>query len=261
MKLSSKFLLAISVFFLISCNKGFEQSKLDASNSSDSGNNSAGSSTDPGNLNPNDPLSQVSFKGKQTNGQGAGRLIFEIDQANQALIMILPIPNQIFMLMGVTKNHNFPELEGAKFLPYTASDGSKNVAVSVPLKYIVRDGVFKQKSLSNTLPNGDRLPAFPDGEGASFALSVNKSATIHLYIGISAAAAFIETPDWNQFFNCNDFPICFPLGPWEVKNEAQTEILGYVALIAAKSQFNSGAYVTAQFPPELARFLDDHLKY
>jgi hypothetical protein len=241
---------------LISCNNGFKQNTLDSNDNQNTNNGKSGF----GSVTPDNPLLNVDYKGRQVQGQGAGRLIFEIDQVNQALIMILPIPNEILTIIGLGKPIDFPELPGAKFTTYWG-DGANNVAVRIPLKYIVRHGEFKQKPLSNYLPNGDKLPAFPDGEGASFALSVNKSATVHLYIGVSAAAVFIETPDWNKFFNCGGLPICFPLGPWEVKNEAQTEVLGYVALIAAKSQFNSGAYVTAQFPEELARFLDDHLKY
>lgn len=257
MKSIYKILVLFTALNLIACGKGFQNSTKASAGDQNTPNQGQDVSTPP----TSDPLQDVQFKGRINNGgslAGQGQLALEIDRPNQALILILPVPAEILPFIGPIVEMPIPDLPGAKVMPY-----NKQIAVSVPLKYIVRGGEFMDKNFSNLLPNGDILPRFPAGEGAGFALKITKSYVVNVYIGVSAAAVFIETPDWDSFMNCSQLglPICPPLGPFEVRNEAQTEVIGYTALIPAKSSFHSGVYVASEFSAPLARFINEHVRY
>jgi hypothetical protein len=245
---SSIKILAIALFLTgsLGCNKGLN------SQSSDSGAPNNGQQTTP--VDP--AIMDLAFKGIQAQGDKVGRVVLELDRPNEAVILVLPLPTEILAAVGSVPSMAFPNLPGASL--FLRPDGT--LAVSIPLKYLVRNGQYIPTTALHTLPSGDPLPAFPAGEGAEFGLDISAKYKIHLYVGVSAAAVFIETADWDSVLNCKSLPICPALGPWQVRNETDQEILGYVAFVYAKSTFHSGAFVTAQLPPALARFIDDHIK-
>jgi hypothetical protein len=247
MKSQIKNILLISLIIAgTGCSKGFSGSQLSPTDNITQGD---------GTINPN--LQKVSYKGTQAQGDKVGRLILEMDRINEAVVLVLPLPTEILALLGPIPSIRFPDLPGAHL--DVRPDGM--LAVSIPLKYIVRNGKFKDPSFQRLLPNGDPLPAFPAGEGNGFALEITRKYKIHLYIGVNAAAVFIETPDLDKTLNCGNSPICPPLGPWQVLNENGQQIIGYVSLVYSKGNYHSGAYVTGQFPDGLAAFIDDHLRF
>lgn len=239
------------VMCIMACGKGFSSSSAPTSST---GSGNSGQSVPDGTVNPD--LQQISYNGKQAQGTGAGRVLLELDKVNEAVILILPLPTEILAFIGAIPSMEIKDLPGSKVF---FKDGK--LAVSIPLKYIVRNGSFKQGRAQNLLPNGDPLPAFPAGEGAGFAIQITGKYKLHLYVGVSAAAVFIETPDWDKVLTCGNLPICPALGPWEIRNELGNEVLGYTAFVYAKSGYSSGAFVAATFPDSLARLIDDHLRY
>lgn len=251
--LSVKTWMPITIaLFSISCAKGFNGSSTSTSSSSQS---SQSNGTDS-NSQQNTQLSTVDFTGYQAQGDKVGRLMVQLDKANEAVILILPLPGQILSLLGGLATTQIPNLPGAKLVVMP----DKSIGISIPLKYIVRNASFKDPQFQNTLPNGDTLPAFPAGEGAQFALQITGKYIVHVYVGVKAAAVFIETPDWDSALDCGSLPICPSLGPWEIRSQNKQQILGYLAFVLKKGAFHSGAYVTTQFPDDLARFIDDHIK-
>ena len=256
MKGYSKFLILGTALSLMACGKGFQSSSVGSTSSGNTGQNVPGVGNSPaGNA---DTLPGLVYKGRPVSGgtvAGQDQLTLEIDHAHEAMLLILPVPAEVLPFLGPIISMEFPDLPGAKIIPY-----NNKLTVSVPLKYIVRGGQLRDPSFNNLLPNGDTLPAFPAGEGSKFSMTVRNGYVMHLYLGASAVAAFFETPDFDSFLNCQGLPICFPLGPFEIRNEAKTEVLGYVALIAAKLSFHSGVYVASKLSDELARFIDDHVK-
>jgi hypothetical protein len=245
--------LLLAMMSLVACGKGFQ-------NSGSSATDLAGQTT-PGTVGstPNPALSQIAYQGIQSQGADAGRVILELDRINENVVVILPLPSLVLGFIGQVQAINIPSLPGAQFIP--RQDG--NLAVSIPLKYVVRDGQFQTPGTQNSLPNGDPLPGFPSKEGAEFGLDLNGSYKVHLYFGVKAVGVFIETPGWDSYMNCQtlNLPICFPMGPWAVNNATGNEILGYVSFVYAKGVYHSGAFVSTIFTPELARFIDDHIKY
>jgi len=135
-------------------------------------------------------------------------------------------------------------------------DGSSQMGVTIPLKYLLKGaalGNFTQ------LPNGDPIPFMPAGEmtGVEVDFPQNSKYRLHLYLAVSAAAVFIETPDWS-------FPpevallgtIGFP-----VKNVSKTQINGYFAIVPNKGTFASGVYVASRLPTDVAILLDDLVRF
>jgi hypothetical protein len=243
---------------LTACGKGFENYTA-ASSVSDNGKTSTPGGGDTGG-NPPNPVndSLPVYKGRPTSGgavAGQGQLLLEIDRANEALILVVPIPVEILPFLGVIVEKSIPELPGAKVFPR-----GQQLAVSIPLKYIVRGGSFRDPQFNNLLPNGDRLPNFPAGEGANFSLAITGKYVANIYLGAGAAAVFVETPGWDSFMKCSGLS-CLLFQPFPIKNEAKTKILGYVAVVPAKTVYHSGVYVSSVLDDNLARFIDDHLKY
>jgi hypothetical protein len=267
MKVLNQTLIAALVlgsgFGLTACGKGF-QNYTAANSTSENGKTNVPSDGDPGGggdggatPNPiNDSLPV--YKGRPTSGgavAGQGQLLLEIDRVNEALILVIPIPTEILPYLGVIVEKNIPELPGAKIIPR-----GQQLAVSIPLKYIVRNGQYRDPQFNNLLPNGDRLPNFPAGEGANFSLSITGKYVANIYLGAGAAAVFVETPGWDSFMKCTGLS-CLLFQPFPIQNEAKTKILGYVSIVPAKSVFHSGVYVSSVLDDQLARFIDDHLKY
>lgn len=254
-----KIIILSAALSLAACGKGF-QSSTNSSSSSNTGLTAPGTTPgdSSGNGNQTDTLPGLDYKGRPVSGgtvAGQDQLTLEIDHKNEAMLLILPIPAQVLPFLGPITTMEFPDLPGAKVISYNSK-----LTLSVPLKYIVRGAELRDPNFNNLLPNGDRLPAFPAGEGSRFSMTVRNGYVMHLYLGASAVAAYFETPDFDSFLNCQGLPICLPLGPFEIRNEAKTEVLGYVALIAAKQTFHSGVYVASKLSDELARFIDDHIK-
>lgn len=186
---------------------------------------------------------KVEFNGYQAGGTKNNSLVIQIDKAHQSLLFVLPIP----MIIPILSQIEIPNLPGAYLTSYSKPNGGGDVlAVSIPLRYIIKDGVFMP---SEKLPSGDNLPYVPAGELPGFAIQFPQMPNyqIHLYIGVNVAAVFAELPN-----------VGLPIGfLFPVKNQTKTKVIGAVGYVMPKGGFPGGVYLAAQLPPELARVIDN----
>lgn len=195
---------------------------------------------------PGNSWEKVDYQGKADGGPNNEKLVVYIDKVNQALILVLPIP----VLIPIISPMPIDKLDGAKLTSFTNADGSQNMAISIPLRKIVRGGAFTP---NERLPNGDPLPFVPAGELPGFGIEFPqmRNYQIYLYVGVNVAAAFVELPDVG-------LPITF-ISP--VKNKAKTKVVGAVGYVAPKNNYDGGMYLAAQLPAELARTIDDLIRW
>ncbi len=189
---------------------------------------------------------KVEMNGFQSGGSNDGHLVVYIDKINQSLLLVLPIPMLIPNLAPVP----IPELAGAFLTSSTNSQGEQSVAISIPLKLLIRQGAF---AANERLPSGDDLPFVPAGELPGFAIDFPQMQNyrIHVYVGVDIAAAFVELPDMG-------IPMGW-IGP--VKNTSKTKIIGAIGYVLPKPNFMGGMYLAAQLPGDLARAIDDLIRW
>ncbi len=193
--------------------------------------------------------SQVDMDGYSQGLDTKGKLVVQIDKANQAIVLVLPVPSFLFMPF-TDKQVDVPDLDGAYFTSYETASGDKQLAVHVPLKHLIKGGEFTDPK---KLPNGDPLPYIPAGELAGFAIQFPNQPKyqVHLYIGVNVAAAFVELPDM-------DVPINYVA---KVKNKDKTKEIGAIGYIAPKGNFDGGLYLAAQIPKDMAIVIDELIKW
>ena len=143
---------------------------------------------------------------------------------------------------------DIPQLKGAKIKAYTDANGKGQVAISIPLQYVLH-GVSGIPS--SALPNGSPLPAMPTGEAPSLAFSLNNNSEnkVRLYIGVDAVGMFIESS-----YIPNYLGLTLP-----IKNKDKTKILGYFTIVPKVGTYNGGLFVALPIPNSIAKIIDDHL--
>lgn len=168
----------------------------------------------------------------------------DLDKVNDALIIGLPIPAGPFTQLNV----DIPQLKGAKIKTYVDANGKGQVAISIPLQYVLH-GVSGIPS--SALPNGNPLPAMPTGEAPSLAFSLNNNNEnkVRLYIGVDAVGMFIESS-----YIPNYLGLTLP-----IKNKDKTKILGYFTIVPKVGTYNGGLFVALPIPNSIAKIIDDHL--
>lgn len=238
LKTTALVLTAISALAILpSCTGGFQPSALTASNSSQ--NTETGTS-------PAQPSAydQLDMEGYVSGGSYDNNFAVKLDKANNALIINLPIPAGPFSNLYV----DIPDLSGAKIKSYYDSNNKPQVALSIPLKYVLR-GVTTLPAAK--LPNGNPLPAMPSGEAPSLAFGLNQNSEnkVYLYIGVNAVGLYLENSYIPEYLGMT-FPI---------KNKAQTQILGYFTIVPKSGNFSGGLFTSFPLPNEVAKIIDDHL--
>ncbi len=241
----SKLLLCIATSLMISsCGPKSGFNSGDSSSTTTDGTNNG--SSNPGNQSPS--WDQVDMDGYPTSMDFAGQLVIQVDKKNQALLLILPIPS--FVFLPFVSKLEIPEVEGAFFTSYKNSKGDKQLAISIPLKTVIKGAAFLP---NQRLPNGDALPYVPAGELPGFAIAFpqNPNYRVYLYIGVNIAAAFVELPD-----------ISVPIsGVFPVKNSSKTKEVGAIGYIAPKVNYNGGLFLAAQIPDRMAVIIDDLIRW
>lgn len=200
----------------------------------------------------------VELQAKSTGGPYSNLTVVYIDKVNQAILLTLPLP----VYVPIFTSLEIPEIPGAKFVNYTFPNGTKSIAISIPLKYLMKRGQFIGGS---TLPNGDPLPYIPEGELPGFALSFppNPNFRIFLYVGVNAAAAFVEVPG----LDLPSFPLSWlPFGGgWntsvKVVNKAAQQEVGYLSYVGKKGIYPGGIYLAARLPVEVANVIDNLIRW
>lgn len=189
---------------------------------------------------------KVEMNGYPAGGNYDGRLVIYIDKQNQSLLMVLPIP----VLIPIIAQVPIPDLEGAYLTSHEDSNGGKSLAINIPLRHIVREGKFMP---DQKLPNGDPLPFVPAGELPGFAIEFPQMPKyqIHLYVGVNVAAAFVELPDFGLPFGWTS----------KVKNQSKTKVVGAIGYVPPKNNYDGGMYIAAQLPDDLARVIDELIRW
>jgi len=239
---TSIFLTAIlSAALLTSCAPAFKgtasQSKAGGDNSSNGSNPDSGSNDDAWN--------KISVEGAVQGGEHDQEKAVSIDKERKELVLLIPMPPN--PLVDSNLNVPIPEIPGARLGFETQPDGSKALALRIPLERLLRGIEFLPPS---RLPNGDPLPAIPDGELPSIAVKISRWADVKatIYLAPSVVGVFVNTPFDPKF------SFTFP-----IKNKAKTRTWGYLSTVPKKDAFDGGIFLSFVMPEDLARFIDDHL--
>jgi hypothetical protein len=235
-------------------NNGFQSIDAALKGTTDDNNGQGG-----GDNSKNADWNQVDMDGYSQGLDTKGKLVIMIDKPNQSIVLVFPVPSFLFMPF-TNKQVPVPDLDGAYFTSYETADGSKQLAVHVPLKHIIRDGQFTDPK---RLPNGDALPYVPAGELAGFSVAFPNQPNyqVHLYIGVNVAAAFIELPDFD-LGNLGDLGGIVNLNYIaKVKNKDKTKEIGAIGYILPKGNFDGGLYLAAQIPKDMAITIDELIKW
>ena len=206
-----------------------------------------GSSPAPGEIaNPDLSWSKVDMNGYPSNGTDGGKLVLQVDQANQALIFLLPLPANLPVMVPATA---IPQLPGAAITMVTDTSGKQRLALKIPFRYIIKGANLGP---GQTLPNGDPLPFVPAGELPGFSINLPQlSKPVHIYIGVNVAAVFFEVKGMN-----------LPIGLlYPVKNKDKTKVIGAIGYIPDKGSYNGGMYLAAQLPTETAQLIDNLIQW
>lgn len=245
-------LMATTLLAACSKNGGFESS-LPASTSD---NSSLGTTTPPGNTPTTPtPTSPSAFEKLDLNSYVSGtsyenEKAFTLDKANNALLLYLPLPPGPFSNVYI----DAPNVKGVKITTVLDSQQKARVAVSIPLKLIIKDKIRTLPS-ATTLPDGRALPMMPSGEYPSLGLVLNQNSDnkIYLYIGVNAVGMFLESSYFPSYIG-----ITAP-----VKNQAGTRTLGYFTIVPkagnSADAANGGLFLSVILPNDIAKIIDDHL--
>lgn len=190
-----------------------------------------------------EPIAKA-MNGKVDGSPMNGKLMVQVDPTNQALVFYLPLP--LNLINFPVQSIDIPQLPGASIFKVDQPDGTTQIGVRVPLKYLLNGA---QLAAKNNLPNGDPLPFMPimGNIGVDIPMPGTPGMTLHFYMSANAAAAFIELPQivlpdiWNML------KLGFP-----IKNAAKTEVVGYFAFVPNRSTFASGVYVAGRLPTQVA---------
>ncbi len=249
--------LFAALVLVAGCNKGIKLS--DGTLVNEGNNGSLGSGNDNGGDAGGGPVlrnSWESIKGAvdgKVEGSGFdGQPIIQVDEANESLVFLLPIPFPT-LLIPVT-SFNIPQLPGALVYQVTDINGGTSIAVRIPLKYMIKGANLAPY---NTLPNGDPLVRMPAGENRGFVIAFPETPDIklNLYLATNAAAAFLEIPALKLPDEWLRLTLGFP-----IKNRTGTQEVGYLALVPNKGTSNAGVYVASRLPTSLAISMDELLR-
>jgi hypothetical protein len=246
MKKISKVSVVISLLttsLLSACSKtgGFE-----AASSITSGENSSQGSNNPSAPTGPSPFEKLDLNAYVNGTTYENEQTFALDKKNNALLLYLPLPPGPFDNVYI----DAPNVKGVKISTVLDSQQKARLAVSIPLKLIVKDKVTTLPS-ATTLPDGRALPMMPSGEYPSLGLGLNQNSDkkVYLYIGVNAVGIFLESPYFPEYFG-----ITAP-----VKNQAGTRTLGYFTIVPKQGANNGGLFLSFLLPKDLAKIIDDHL--
>jgi len=241
-KLITHSFLVSTLSVLIACGgKGGFQTLGSANDTGNSG-GSAGNGNDSNSV-PNE-FQKLQYKGFISGGNNDGALVIDIDKSARALLLILPLQINSFISSAEGEVADVP---GLKYMTYKDDKGSSYVAVTVPLRYVLKGASYLA---SARLPNGDALPQNAVGELPSVAVTLpgKNKVQIHFYIGVKSLGVFVSSP--YDPYVALQFPV-----------RKGVESIGSVFSIPAKSGFDGGFFLSTQMPASIAGIIDDHFRF
>lgn len=235
----------MSLLILTACNGkgGFTTDVLEGGTSNQSTSAGDGLTPPPGSLEP-DAYQKLQFKGYLSGGNDSGKLVVDIDKATGALLLIMPLQMNTYI---ESAEGQIPDLPGVKFMTYKDDKDASYIAVSVPLRYVLKGADFLTPG---RLPNGDPLPQIAGGELPSLGLSIpgKNDVKFHFYIGVDVVCLYVSSP-FDPYIG-----LTFP-----IKSGLST--IGFLSSVPAKTGFNGGFFLSAHMPSEVARIIDDHFQF
>ncbi len=221
------------------CAPGFETNKLAV----DGVNNGSGTGGGGG-VNP-PGWNSVEMTGAINGGRFDRSKVVEIDKSAKVLVVRLPFIAGIEL--GAQIPIDIPEIPGATVGIEPSPDGSSEIVLRIPLAKVLK-GIDTLPS--SRLPNGDALPAIPEGELPSVGITYNKSGTLKgaLYLSPAVVGIFVTTK-FDPYIR-----LTLP-----IRNEARTRTYGYFTSIPEKTGFDGGFFLSVALPDDLARAIDDLL--
>ncbi len=240
--------LVLSTTLLVSagCSQNGFQTLDGLSNSQGSSDNA--SSGTGGTTSPSVPTEsaydKLQMAGYVSGGTYDGDQVMALDKENNALLLYLPVPG-VFFNFYTDKT----AVNGVKIVTQMNSQQKARVAVSIPLRLLVKDKV--QTIGAGTLPNGDALPAVASGEPLTLGLSLNLSSKMPLYtyFGVSAVGIFLESSFFPEYIS-----LTMP-----IKNKNGLGAWGFLTIVPKKGSHNGGLFLSVKLPNDIARIIDQHL--
>lgn len=217
-----------------------------SSQGSTDGSNSGQGGTAPTPTPPSTPSAyeKLDLNGYVGGGTYENERVLALDKANNALLLFLPLPGAFSSLYI-----DVPQVKGVQIKTVMDSQQNARVAVSIPLRFLVKDRVNTLPA--NKLPNGNALPMMPSGELPSLGLGLNPNSDnkLYMYFGVNAVGLFIESSFFPSYLG-----LTYPL-----KNSAGTRTLGYFTIVPKSGNYNGGLFLSFILPNDIAKIIDDHL--
>ncbi len=240
-------LTALSVV-LAGCAPGF--SGANSAGHKDNITECVGSACDPSPVpptpTPNTPeWKDFSFQGSlSTNPLFGSSQVVRLDKENKMVLIqipLLPLPE-----LGQMKvKYPIDKISGAFLTVETSKEGRLTLVAHIPMGYFTRG--LKQVA-PGRLPNGDPLPAIPDGELPKVAIKLPfDNTSVSMYFSPGVFAIFVGTSKDPRI----DLQI-------PIQDDRQV-VMGYFNLIPAKMNFQGGFYLALKLPASVARIIDDNL--
>lgn len=195
----------------------------------------------------NDAWNNLQVDGQINGGRFDKTQVVSIDKTNKELVVRLPMLANPF-LDGALIEIPIRDIPGARLGLESLSDGGSALALRIPLEHVLR-GI--RTLPPSRLPNGDRLPAIPEGELPSTAVSLAQSRNIKatIYLAPTVVGLYVNTP-FDPYIR-----LTLP-----IRNQARTQTLGYFSTIPAKSGVaDGGFFLSVALPADLARTIDDSI--
>ena len=189
--------------------------------------------------------SAISMDGAINGGRFDRTKVVDIDKTAKTLVVRLPFIAGV--QIGIEAPLPIKEIPGATIGIEPNTDGSSALVLRLPLAKVLRGVDFLQPG---RLPNGDPLPAIPEGELPSLGLSLSRWADLKgaLYLSPTVVGLFVNT----KF----DPTIRLTM---PIRDQARTKTYGYFTSIPAKPGFDGGFFISIALPDDLARAIDDLL--
>lgn len=250
---TSTLALLLATVVLTSCSQsGFQTGQSSSTaptnntNSTDStGTGGSGGSTTA----PTNSLDQVNLQGRVDSSQAEYKntLAFDFDKTRGEFIIMIPMPSG-FIITPSGVFSKYPDISLSTL--YDPTSGRMKLAVRIPLKYVIKG---LQNQPPSSLPNGDVLPAMPQGNQELPSLALNfpqqGNTQVSLYIGVNAIGLFMTLPSNAAF------PLQFTL---PIKNADKTQTYGFLSYVPPKGQFPPGLFVSSIVPPKISKILEDY---
>ena len=240
-------LLCSSVLALSGCGSSFSGASAPAASQGPTPGTNTGSG---GGAQPPSQWQSTSMDGQVAGGRFSMMQVVRVDKVSKELVVSLPMPANPY-IDGIGLQIPINEIPGARAGIETLPGGGSALVLRVPLSYLVKGVDFLP---ANKLPNGDPLPAIPDGELPSMAIQINniKNIKATLYFAVQTLGIYVNTP-----FD----PLIYLQLP--IKSEDGTRTWGYLTTVPAKKAplpaADGGFFIGIQIPDDIARLIDDNL--